>query len=255
MMASQARQVEVTASVWNEGEQPLELEWDGDSNLFDRLQHQLMEHLETREFGKLVRHYPATDSMPEGELALFYRAFTDPYRGRQVVAGMDEEERDECFGQRKRECGLKAFTPEELYALKPVRTDFASGHTVEVHLPEIDLYELDLDKVEAEKRMETRTLVDHDYDGRRGWTLQTVWFDGKPVMVVNSSGRDGDEYHERWITDAEAFGKLLAWLQSFIPRTEVTGFVKPDAVIPAMTEFYNHTIHDYYDTGKVESEN
>jgi len=74
-----------------------------------------------------------------------------------------------------------------------------------VHFSEdVNYLDLDLDEVEKTQRMETRTIVDHDYDGRRGWTLQTVWFDGKPVMVVNSSGRDGDEYHDRWITDAGA---------------------------------------------------
>ena len=246
-MISEAHRVTIKAYVWNEGETPTELKWEG-PDLFDRIQHDLTEQLETKEFGKLVKSYAGGNGLLPAELILLYRAFTDPYRGRQIVSGLDEADLNKLFEETKALCAQKVFSPVELYRLKPTRpVDYASYHTVRVHLPEIDSYELDFDGVEAGQRMETRTIVDHDYDGRRGWTLQTVWFDGKPVMVINSSGRDGDEYHERWITDVPLFGQLLSWLHTFIPRTEITGYVNPETVLPAMTEFYGHSIHDYYD--------
>jgi hypothetical protein len=243
MSASTATMFEIKAYVWNEGEEPTELKWDG-PDLFDRIQHDLTEQLETKEFGKLVKtYYPTKD-----ELILLYRAFTDPYRGRQICSGMDEADLNKLFEETKARCAQKVFSAVELYNLEPTRpVDYASYHTVRIHLPEIDSYELDFDGVEAGQKMETRTIVDKDFDGRRGWTLQTVWFESSPVMVVNSSGRDGDEYHERWITDVIQFSKLLTWLQRFIPRTEITGYVNLEAVIPAMTEFYSHSIHDFYD--------
>ena len=40
--------------------------------------------------------------------------------------------------------------------------------------------------------------------------------------------------------------------ETFTDDPDVTGFVSPDTVIPAMTEFYGHTIHDYYDADKQE---
>lgn len=254
MSISEANQITIKAYVWNEGETPTELKWDG-PDLFDRIQHDLTEQLETKEFGKLVKTWYKTEFVPGGaesavsdELILLYRAFTDPYRGRQICSGMDENDLSKLFEETKARCAAKVFAPVELYKLASTRpVDYASYHTVRVHLPEIDSYELDFDGVEAEQMMETRTIVDKDFDGRRGWTLQTVWFDGRPVMVVNSSGRDGDEYHERWITDVEQFGRLLTWLHKFIPRTEITGYVNLEAVIPAMTEFYSHSIHDFYD--------
>lgn len=253
-MISEANQITIKAYVWNEGETPTELTWDG-TDLFDRIQHDLTEKLETKEFGKLVKTYTHTVFVPggaesalDGELILLYRAFTDPYRGRQICSGMDEADLNKLFEETKRLCAQKVFSAVELYKLKETRpVDYASYHTVRVHLPEIDSYEIDFDGVEAGQMMETRTIVDKDFDGRRGWTLQTVWFDGRPVMVVNSSGRDGDEYHERWITDVVQFSKLLTWLQRFIPRTEITGYVNLEAVIPAMTEFYGSSIHDFYD--------
>jgi hypothetical protein len=250
MSASQANVVTIKAHVWNEGETPTELTWEG-PDLFDRIQHDLMEQLETKEFGKLVKSYSGGNGLLPGELILVYRAFTDPYRGRQIVSGLDETELNKSFEEHKQLCAQKVFSAVELYNLEPTRpVDYASYHTVRVHLPEIDSYEIDFDGVEAGRKMETRTIVDKDFDGRRGWTLQTVWFEGSPVMVVNSSGRDGDEYHERWITDVAQFGKLLTWLQRFIPRTEITGYVNLEAVIPAMTEFYGHSIHDFYDVEK-----
>lgn len=250
-MISEAHQVEVKAFVWNEGQNPEELSWEG-PDLFDRIQHDLTEKMETFEFGKLVKTtfhplFVPDESAVENELLLF-RAFTDEFRGRQIVSGVDVEDLNTRFEECKRFCAQKVFTPAELYALKPIRVGM-SWHTVLVHFPEIN-FDFDKDAsatIELAGRMETRTIVDHDYDGRRGWTLQTVWFDGKPVMVVNSSGRDGNEYHERWITDGEAFGHLVSWLQTFTLRKEITGYVKADAVLPAMTEFYGHTIHDYYD--------
>jgi len=240
-----AEETKVQAFVWNEHEEPLEIATRMDFNL---LQHDLMHGLDTKEYGKLVRTYPKTEHVPGGELVLHYRAFTDEHRGRIIVSGTDLAELDASYRKTKKYCAQKVFTPTELYALKPTRTDYGSWHAVSVHLrDEIgNGFDLDLDAVEKTQRMETRTLVDHDYDGRRGWTLQTVWFDNKPVMVVNSAGRDGDEYHERWITDPELFGELVTFLKSFMSE-DTTGFVKADAKIPAMTEFYNHTIHDYYD--------
>ena len=234
------------AFVWNEHEEPQEIASVGVGD-YKRIEHTLLKLLKTKEYGKLVTAYPANKHVKAGELALFYRAFSDEYRGRIIVSGTDLADLDTNFRETKKRCAVKVLSADELYALKPVRFNYGSWHTVNVHLAEnINVYDTDLDAVEETRRMETRTLVDFDYDGRRGWTLQTVWFDGKPVMVVNSSGRDGDEYHERWITDAPLFGKLVTFLRSFAPEAKEEQ-VKASAKIAAMTEFYNHTIHDYYD--------
>jgi hypothetical protein len=246
-VTTKARTVEIRAFAWNEGEEPVELV-AGSADDFNKIEHTLMTALETKDWGKLVRYYPPQEypPMPAGELALTYRTFTDPFRGRQIAAGTDLNEVNKRFEEMKQFCTQRVFSPAELYALKPVRIDSADWRTINVHLMnEVSYWDMDHDAAEAANRMETRTLVDHDYDGRRGWTLQTVWFDNVPVMVVNSSGRDGDEYHDRWITDLHAFGKMVAWLRTFVPPDDL-GYAEADAKIPAMTEFYNHTIHEYY---------
>lgn len=233
--------IETHAFAWNAGEEPIEVLCDGDDP--ERLRHALMEKLGDKEFGKLVR------SRPGYEFVLWYRAFDDQFRGRQIVGGTSEEELTAAVEARKQECSLKVFSPAELYALKPASVSYDPWRVVDVHLRnEISPYDFDNDAVEATNRVETRTLVDLCYDGRRTWTLQTVWFDDKPVMVVTSSGRDGDEYHDRWITDGAAFHDLVRFLHSFVKEDAPTDFVEASAKIPAMTEFYGHTIHDYYDS-------
>jgi hypothetical protein len=121
---------------------------------------------------------------------------------------------------------------------------------------EVSHYDLDINAIEAENRIEIRTIADSCADGRRTWTLETVWFrfidELVPVMVVNSSGRDGDEYHNRWITDEQMFVAMLGFLREFRKGDALTDMAGLDKVIPEMTEFYGGTIHDYYDVERQE---
>ncbi len=48
MINEEAKIVEVRAFVWNEGEEPQELHWEGPDD-FDRLQRELMQHLDAKE--------------------------------------------------------------------------------------------------------------------------------------------------------------------------------------------------------------
>lgn len=246
-MASTAIKIDIKAYVWNEADRiPTVLTWDGPDD-FDRIQRELCDQLDKFEYGKIVA--TRGDNEPT---ELYYRAFTCPFRGRQIVSGLDQIELEASFVSQQTYCELKVFSPNDLYNFKSDKVDYNNYHTITVHVPEIDRWSIDGDAVEEAKRMETRYLVDRCPDGRRTWTLGSVWFDGKPVMVVNSSGRDGDEYHERWITDSEQYGQMVSWLHSLANHGEVTGYVKADSIIPAMTEFYGSTIHDFYDVARQE---
>jgi len=249
-MISEAKRVEIRAYVWNEGEAPAELAWDGPDD-FDKIQHALEDQLENKEFGKIVRTYPSM-KLGDEELALHYRAFTDEYRGRQIVSGADEVDLDRHYMQHRQYCSMRVFSPSELYALKPVSVHYDVDSLVRAHIPEIDAFSLDSDAIGESKRIEYRELVFNTQDSYRTWQLGSVWLDGKPVMVVNNSGRGGDEYSERWITDAALYSEMVVYLWAFVKETDVTGFVKADTKIPAMTEFYGNTIHDFYDADKQE---
>lgn len=245
---------EIKAYIWNEGSEPGELAIDSEPlrSDYDYVRNGLCHALEGEpkfEFGKL------TIERGGNEFELLFRAFDDEHRGRQIVAGTDAEDLEKSYALRCRDCAQKVFSPQELYALKPVRAVSGSmlHHFIAVHLQgELDNYDLDWDKLQAEQppRLEVRYLADACPDGRRTWTLGTAWFDGKPFMVANSSGRDGDEYYNRWITDAGRFRSMVEYLSTFVPHPAATDIVGPDKVIPGMTEFYSATLHDHYDVAQ-----
>src|ERR1700675_3218957 len=94
-------QTELHAYAWDEGEQPVEVFLPEDAAEVTRpqypgdnaLERELMNRLETKEYGRFVRVYPVSTHVDGGELALWYRAGTDEYRGRWVVSGLDVGER------------------------------------------------------------------------------------------------------------------------------------------------------------------
>src|SRR5271157_6098195 len=200
-MISEAKKVEIVAYVWNQGETPIEVPLVKDD--FNGIQLKVQELLEDREFGKIVRRYD-TD-----EIVLWYRAFTDEHRGRQIIGGVDEADVNLNFEDRKKFCAQQVFTPAQLYALAPSRVYYDLFGFVGTHIQEINNYDLQHEDAEAFKRIEIRQIAYDCPDGRRTWELDTIWFDGKPVMVVNSSGRDGDEYSERFITDGDTFAAMV----------------------------------------------
>src|SRR5271157_5849324 len=129
------RAVEIRALAWNEGEEPVEI-YSGGVEGSVNVEHKITHALETKEYAKLVRYYPSTTHPPmaEGLIVLHYRAFTDPFRGRQMVGGTDVADMNKRFEELKQFCTQPVFSPEELYALKPTRVDYGSWHTVNVHL-------------------------------------------------------------------------------------------------------------------------
>lgn len=98
----------------------------------------------------------------------------------------------------------------ELWSLKGYYYDF---------LPEIDdpLYSISLDK---NTRLKIRVLKEFDFDGRRFWRLQTLWFDNQPVMIMQNAGREGDDHRKRFITNKELYLKTLDYVRELLDEEE-----------------------------------
>ncbi len=241
---------EIYALVWNEGDIDTErLTVSGtEQRRMEQLQDAIRLALETRTHGKIYA------KRGDVELELHYRAWTDPQRGRQLVTGLNPADAEKQMQEAQKRFEAKCFTPRELYALKPVRVHYDLYPFIHVHLEnEVPSWSIDADAAEKEEQIEIRVLADECPDGRRTWTLETVWYRKSPVMIVNSSGRDGDEYHNRYVTDAFQFDNMLRFLRTFCKKDEIEGLVNDlDKAIPDMTEFYGATIHDYYDVEKQE---
>lgn len=82
------------------------------------------------------------------------------------------------------------------------------------HIPEIQEslwgYETTNEKIVI------KTIKDFDFDGRRCWTLRTVWFEGNPVMILQNAGREGDDHRERYITNITLYEQMLSYMKSLI---------------------------------------
>lgn len=97
--------------------------------------------------------------------------------------------------------------------------------------------------LEKDGRIEVRQLVHVQVDGSRYLCMQTVWFDGKPVMITQDAGRSGDDHHRRWITDRNTFMSMCQHLRSFLATDEEQADVfDPEALVyeEAMFCFYSH---------------
>lgn len=106
------------------------------------------------------------------------------------------------------------MTPRELLDLDPQRTSHRL-HAALSEVPEADTWDIE---AEEDERVEVREYAYVDFDGRRIWQLASVWFDGKPVLIFQSAGREGVDHHERFIVDPDHYWELVKYSYT-LPRS------------------------------------
>lgn len=111
------------------------------------------------------------------------------------------------------------------------------------HIPEVpDLHTASFKNYAewSSPRVEIRTIRRVDFDPRRYWELATVWFDKRPVMVIQNAGREGDDHAQRFITDPEAYRELVGHIASLLPIDDPDGsdVVDPNETRSDLTTFY-----------------
>ena len=106
---------------------------------------------------------------------------------------------------------------KEIYNLKPIfiKKDFWELKGCYANLlPEIE--EFNCEMMDLNTRIETKYYVDYCFDGRRTWTLASIWFDSTPIMIIQRAGREGDDHYNRFITNVEGFHKMVKYIRSLI---------------------------------------
>lgn len=68
-------------------------------------------------------------------------------------------------------------------------------------------------EIQQEGRLMVRCVFEQNFDGDRFADMHTVWLDDQPVMVVRDGGRGGRDFHDRMITDADAFRRLCRYVR------------------------------------------
>jgi len=107
------------------------------------------------------------------------------------------------------------------------------------HFSEVD----NVQYLTGNTRVSVTLVKDHCYDGRRIWRLGYVSLDGKPFMVIQNAGREGDDHDARFISDKALFWECVAYLRSLANSDDddVTWY-SPDEDIPSLTRFYSDTL-------------
>lgn len=115
----------------------------------------------------------------------------------------------------------------ELYKTKVEWTSKSLSHLKGCyynHLPELtNTYETEFNGYDAlegleefNDKIEIRYHVDHNFDGRRVWTLATVWYDNHPVMAIQNAGREGDDHYERFISNKALFEDMVLYIVTLV---------------------------------------
>lgn len=135
---------------------------------------------------------------------------------------------------------------KDLYAIAAPAINLADW-TLEPHwFPEVDALEYQmtsefLETLQAQGRLVARQLLEKYYDHRRSASMHTIWFDGEPVMLVQSAGRERDDFKQRWITNEKAYVLLCSYIRSCLS----TG-IDPKDVVGPEEEIFEDEIFKFY---------
>lgn len=149
---------------------------------------------------------------------------------------------------------LSELTPNDIYALPAETIERSPGMLVGCyynHLRGSGIEQYSHSWTDEESnRLEIRTLKYFDFDGRRFWRLATVWLDGKPIMIIQNAGREGDDHERRFITDPEGFRALVKHLREFLKINEepLDDVVEPNAVLGReLISFYSNSLDGLFE--------
>lgn len=149
------------------------------------------------------------------------------------------------------------MTPNDLYKMESQSVDIGIGllfgHYFN-HIVELDdqlgsdySYKYNTDH-SIFTQIEVRVIKNFNFDGRRFWRLATVWFEGSPVMVIQNAGREGDDHRARFITDPEAYKRMLSYIKSLVPcEVPKIESVGADEEINSLVSFYDHSLGGHFE--------
>ena len=80
-------------------------------------------------------------------------------------------------------------------------------------------------------------------DDRRYWSLMSVWFNGRPCMILQSAGREGRDHRVRFITNAKVFAEMcIAILKEELRRNGTEDLIESHIAIEDLSSFYGYKL-------------
>lgn len=102
----------------------------------------------------------------------------------------------------------------------------------------------DVDERELNKKILTKTVKYHSYDGYRIWEMLSVWFEDKPFMISMNAGRGGRDDNKLIITDKQLYANASSYLVDLMLNLEKEDIkeINPDEDCDDLECFYGHSV-------------
>ena len=99
------------------------------------------------------------------------------------------------------------------------------------------------------QKIEIKTIKHFDFDYRRFWALNTVWFEESPVMVIQNAGREGDDHSERFITSETLYKSMVDYLNSLINKKDcqLHDLIDENEERNDLIEFYGNELFGHFE--------
>jgi hypothetical protein len=103
-------------------------------------------------------------------------------------------------------------------------------------------------KLENEK-VQIFNIKHFNFDYRRYWEMNAVYFEDLPVMITQNAGREGDDFKKRFIIDSERFYMMCNYIHSLLLRDKSDELhVYPlDEKDEQFTKFYGDHLDGYFE--------
>lgn len=133
------------------------------------------------------------------------------------------------------------LTPKDLYEMKSLETldAWALRGCYYDHVPEAG----DYPRLQEASRVRVDVVGYIRFDPERFWRLATVWFDAKPVMVIQNVGRGGNDYSKRFVTDVPLYLETADYLKEK-QEPEIVGAVPLSYAGDDLVKFYGASLDD-----------
>ena len=132
----------------------------------------------------------------------------------------------------------------DLYAMTPIETSHSLWR-IRDHLTEFRDDWFGLRDNDEDDKIECRTLADPYIAGDRCHWLATVWFEAKPVMIIQTGGRGGSDHQQRFVTDPGALARMVDYIRATMfeaqPPKDVIDVNTP---LRALTTFYGGDVFE-----------
>ncbi len=113
---------------------------------------------------------------------------------------------------------------------------------LEKHIDNLS-YDIDDSAIEDAGRIVVKKHIDPYMDGYRCFEISSVWFDGKPVMIIREAGRSGQDENDEFITNLQLYDMMTNYIKSFrVPDESFPASYDEDKDIPELDEFYGHKV-------------